>query len=113
MGVCIFQAPALALAPNLYLRVQAPNLYLPALAPYLHLRALAPKFVFTSAGLQFYYHFRACVCIYQSYLLNCYLSLQPWPTICVFGPGPEFAFTLLLVVVAVVVVIAVVVICLE
>ena len=59
MGVCISRPPALALAPNLYLLVQAPNLYLPALAPYLHLPALAPKYVFTSAGLQFYYQFRA------------------------------------------------------
>ena len=68
------------------------------------------QFVFTGPGLQFYDQSGAWVCIYQSCLLNLYLSLRPWPTIYITGPAPEYAFILLLVVVAVVVVIIVVVV---
>ena len=49
-------------------------------------------------------------CIYRPCLFNLCLYLRPWPTICITGLGPEFAFALLLIVVAVVVVIVVVVI---
>ena len=71
------------------------------------------QFVFIGPGLQLYCQSGDWVCIYQPCLLNLHLYLRSWPTICITGPGPEFAFILLLVVVAVVVVIAVVVISLE
>ena len=72
-----------------------------------------PKFVFTGPSLQYYYLSGREFCIYRPCPLNLCLYLRPWPTICITGLGPEFAFTLLLVVAAVVVVIVVVVISLE
>ena len=84
-GLCIFWPPALA-----------PDLYLPALAPDLYLLALAP------------------ICIYRPWPTILYHSRAwLWPTICIIGMRPEFAFTLLLVVVAVVVVMVVETISLE
>ena len=65
-----------------------------------------PQFVFFGPGLQLYYQSGARVCIYQSCLLNLYLYLRHWYTICITGLEPEYAFTLLLVVVIVVVVIS-------
>ena len=82
-------------------------LYFPALAPNLHLPALVYNII-TSPAREY--------CIYRRCLHNLCLYLQPWPTICITGLGPKFAFTLLLVVVVVVaevVVTVVVVISLE
>ena len=79
----------------MYLRALAPNLYLPALV----------YNIITSPGSE--------CCIYRPCLHNLSLYLRPWPTICITGLGPKFAFTLLLVVVAEVVVTVVVVISLE
>ena len=72
----------------------------------------SPQFVFTGSGpeflffgprLQLYYQSGARVCIYQPCLLDLYLYLRHWNTICITGPEPEYAVTLLLVVVIVVV----------
>ena len=106
-SVCISRAPALA--PNLYLPALASNLYLPDLAPVLCLPVLAPNLYLlalvynniTSPGPEF--------CIYRPCLLNLCLYLRPWPTICITGLGPEFAFTLLLVVAVVVVIVVAVI----
>ena len=106
-SVCISRAPALA--PNLYLPALASNLYLPDLAPVLCLPVLAPNLYLlalvynniTSPGPEF--------CIYRPCLLNLCLYLRPWPTICITGLGPEFAFTLFLVVAVVVVIVVAVI----
>ena len=71
------------------------------------------QFVFTGPSLQFYYQSGVWIYIYQPCLLNLYLYLRPWPTICITGPWPGFALTLLLVKVAVVVAIVVVLISFE
>ena len=92
------------MAPNLYLLALASDLCLPALAPNLYLPALVYNFI-ASPGPEF--------CRYRLCLLNLYLCLRPWSTICINDLGPEFAYTLLLVVVAVVVLIVVIVISLE
>ena len=108
-SVSISRPLALALAPNLYLPALASNLYLPDLAPVLCLPVLAPNLYLlalvynniTSPGPEF------CIC--RPCLLNLCLYLRPWPTICITGLGPEFAFTLLLVVAVVVVIVVAVI----
>ena len=77
-----------ALGPLLVLRppVLVPNLYFLFLAPNLHLPALVYNSI-TSPGPEF--------CIYRPFFLNLGLYLPPWPTICITGLVPEFAFTLL------------------
>ena len=108
-SVSISRPLALALAPNLYLPALASNLYLPDLAPVLCLPVLAPNLYLlalvynniTSPGPEF------CIC--RPCLLNLCLYLRPWPTICINGLGPEFAFTLLLVVAVVVVIVVAVI----
>ena len=58
-------APALALAPYLYLQVLVPDLYLPALAPNFVFTGPGPQFAFNSPSLKFVFT----------------------------GPGPKFVFT--------------------
>ena len=121
LGICNSRPLALCLAPGPGFRSWPPIcVYQPCPAiciyqPWLPNVFIDPgsQFVFTGPGLQFYYQSEAWVCIYQPCLLNLHSYLRSWLTICITGPGPEFAFTSLLVVVAVVVVIAVVVISLE
>ena len=109
----------LPLAPNLYLLTKAPNFYVLVFDPRFVFRGLDPLFVFTNSGpkflfagpgQQFYYQSVPWLCIYRPCLFNLYLYLRSWPTICIIGLGPEFAFTLLLVVVVVVAVVVVIVV---
>ena len=121
MGISISRPPALSLAPSIdpwpQTSVWAPahdlNLYLPALALTLYLLVLAPNLCFPALAYNFIISPGPEFCIYRPCLLNLYLYLRPLPTICITGPGSEFAFTLLLIVEAVVVAIVVVVIPLE
>ena len=102
-----------ALAPNLYLPALAANLYLLALVSNLCLSTLVPSFYLPALAYNFITSLGPDFLIYRHCLLNLYLYLRPWPTICIIGLGPEFAFTLFLIVEAVVVVIEVVVVSLE
>ena len=85
-----------------------PQFVFTGLGPQFVFTSPGPQFVFTGPGLQFYYQSGAWVCTYQPCLLNLYLYLQPWPTICITSSGPEFAFILLLVAVVVIIVVAVI-----
>ena len=93
-----------ALVPNLYLLPLAPNLHLPALALNLYLQSLAPNFYLPSWP-------QICICrswpaifIISPESEHAYVNYVPevvfdgLATICITGPGPEFAFTFLLVV---------------
>ena len=131
-GVCISRPPALRLAPSLSPGPQPcppicvcrpwppiciywswPPIVFTSPGPQFAFTSPGSQFVFTGPGLQFYFQSRAWICIYQPCLFNLCLYLRLWPTTCINGPGPEFAFTLLLVVVAVVAVVVVLVISLE
>ena len=112
-GSLYFPAPGPCLGPQFLFTSPGPqfvftgpgsNLYLPTPGPSWSLPSLANNF-------NFYYQSGAWLCIYRPCLLNLYLYLRPWPTICIIGLGSEFAFTLLLQ--AVVVKILVLVISLE
>ena len=77
---------ALALPQNLYLPALTPNFYLPVLA-YIFIISPEPELAYTDLVPP--------ICIYWL-----------WPTVCITGPGPEFAFTFLLVVILAVVIIS-------
>ena len=102
-----------ALATKLYLPALVLNFVFTGHGPQFVFTGPGPKFVFTGPDPQFITSPGSEFCIYRSCLLNLYLYLRPWSTICITCPGPEFAFTLLLVVEAAVVVIVVAVISLE